>query len=141
MRRALQLSRCNRRQVFRMQQSYSSRTMPCAHTRLQVRQHRTIPRPWTHTSYHSYQVRKNLRCQVLTYGCEILTVVDTKTHETYKRQSHVDGKRTYTNWSKLVRVQRLAVVAVAETRCWYCGNESVPPIIERRMTEETRQGL
>ena len=74
------------------------------------------------------------------YG-RLRDTVDTKTHETYRRQRHVDSKHTYINWSKLVRVKRLGVVvAVAETRCTLCGNESVLHKTERRMTKKRGRG-
>ena len=117
-------------------QQYTSLLIPCAHRKLNVKHHRTTPKPETHHG-------RGRSC----------TGEKTEHLNVYKRHSHHPAPRrlsptrqqaSYTNWVELVRVCRLAVVSAAAVCrsvpqcaaecCSYC-------VTTRTRPRQTRHGV
>ena len=113
-------------------QQYTSLLMPCAHGKLNIKHHRTTPKPDTHTTSRGrscagkkIENRAPKRIQAAQPSPPATT---TRHHHDYY---HLHDSKQQNYWVELVRVCRLAVVAAAAC-CCDCDNENPPPPNEAR---------
>ena len=123
---------CNKQQQETPRaQQYTSLLIPCAHGKLNVKHHRTTPKPETHITSKRKKLRwrENRKYSTKTYTTAqppppAITTTDYRPY---------DSKQQHNYWVELVRVCRLAVVAAAAACCSCCYDEDP--------TTLTRHGL